>query len=222
MGGKTINTCHLFPNSMTSPLDQQEHNRTGLIRVGRLYSNIVSPPVIFAVVGLVLSLKVLPLPEALAWAAVYGFVVSLLPIIFGLWLLKTGRIRELHMSDTGERHLPYLIAVICGLMVFALVRLLDGPQLLSCLALFNIITLTALGLINTRWLISFHATAIAAAWIIIALVYGWIATVFVLPFLFGVVIVRLYLKRHTLAQVIAGLSLGIVTVWSLTYLGCFI
>ena len=106
---------------MTSPLDQQEHNRKGLVRAGRLFSNIVSPPVIFAVMGLALSLKALPLAQALPWAATYGFVVSLLPIIFVLWLLKTDRIRELHMSDTDERHLPYLIAVICGFIIYGLV-----------------------------------------------------------------------------------------------------
>ena len=207
---------------MTNPLDQQEHNRKGLVRAGRLFSNIVSPPVIFAVMGLALSLKALPLAQALPWAATYGFVVSLLPILFVLWLLKTGRISELHMSDTGERHLPYLIAVVCGLIIYILVVLFDGPQLLRCLAVFNIITLAALGLINARWLISFHATAIAAAWAITGLVYGWAASLIVLPFVIGVVVVRLYLKRHTPAQIVAGLALGVITVWSLTWFGCFI
>jgi membrane-associated phospholipid phosphatase len=126
------------------------------------------------------------------------------------------------MSDIGERHLPYLIAVICGLIIYGLVILFDGPQLLRCLAVFNIITLAALGLINARWLISFHATAIAAAWTIIGLVFGWIASLIVMPFLIGVVVVRLYLKRHTLAQVVAGLALGVITVWSLIWIGCFI
>lgn len=207
---------------MTTPLDQQEHNRKGLVRAGRLFSNIVSPPVIFAVVGLALSLKALPLPESLAWAATYGFVVSLLPILLVLWLLKTGRISELHMSNTKERHLPYLVAVLCGFIIYGLVTLFDGPQLLSCLAVFNIVTLSALGLINSRWLISFHATAIAAAWMIIGLVFGWTASLIVLPFLLGVIVIRLYLKRHTPAQVVAGLALGIATVWSLALFGCFV
>lgn len=207
---------------MTSPLDQQEHNRTGLIRAGRLFSNFVSPPVIFAVMGLALSLKALPWAQALPWAATYGFVVSLLPILFVLWLLRTGRISELHMSDTGERHLPYLIAVICGLIVYSLVLFFDGPPLLRCLAIFNIVTLAVLGLINARWLISFHATAIAAAWIIIGLVFGWAASLIVLPFIIGVVVVRLFLKRHTPAQVVAGLALGVAAVWILTWFGCFV
>ena len=171
--------------------------------------------------GLALSLKILPLEKALPWAAVYGFVVSLLPIIFVLWLLKTGRINELHMSDTSERHLPYLIAVVCGLFIYGLVTLFDGPPLLKCLAIFNIVTLAVLGVINVRWLISFHATAIAAAWAIIGLVFGWEASLLVLPFVIGVVVVRLYLKRHTLSQVVAGLALGILSVWSLTLFGCF-
>ncbi len=206
---------------MTSPLDQHEHNRKGLVRAGRLFSNFVSPPVIFAVLGLALSLKILPADKALPWAALYGFVVSLLPILFVLWLLRTGRINELHMSDTRERHLPYLIAVVCGLIIYGLVTLLDGPPLLKCLAIFNIVTLTALGMINARWLISFHATAIAAAWAIIGLVFGWQASLLVLPFVIGVVAVRLYLKRHTITQVVAGLALGMLSVWSLTLFGCF-
>ena len=126
------------------------------------------------------------------------------------------------MSDTSERHLPYLIAVICGFIMYSLVVLFDGPQLLKCLAVFNIVTLAALGVINARWLISFHATAIAAAWMITGLVFGWAASLLVLPFVIGVVVVRLFLKRHTLAQVVAGLALGIISVWSLTWFGCFI
>jgi membrane-associated phospholipid phosphatase len=207
---------------MTTPLDQQEHNRKGFIRAGRLFSNIVSPPVIFALIGLVLSVKALPLLPALAWAAVYGFVVSLMPILLVLWLLATGRISELHMSDTSERHLPYLVAVVCGLIVYGLVVNFNGPQLLRCLAIFNIVTLAALGLINSRWLISFHATAISAAWMIIGLVFGWAASLIVIPFIIGVTSIRLYLKRHTIAQVVAGLALGIGTVGLLALFGCFV
>jgi membrane-associated phospholipid phosphatase len=145
-----------------------------------------------------------------------------MPILFVLWLLKTGRIGELHMSDTRERHLPYLAAVVCGFIFYGIVILFDGPQLLGCLAVFNIVTLSALGLINIRWLISFHATAIAAAWMIIGLVFGWTASLLVLPFMLGVIVVRLFLKRHTPAQVIAGLALGISTVWVLAMFGCFV
>ncbi len=207
---------------MTAPRDWHASDRTGLTRAARLFSNIVSPPVIFAVMGLLLSLYSLPVREALAWAAVYGLFVSLLPILFVLYLLSTGRIAELHMSDTGERNLPYLVAVGCALFFLLIVTLADGPPLLRCLGIFNVVALSVLALINSFWLISFHATAVAAAWAIVGLVFGWAASLLVLPFVAMVIIVRLFLKRHTLAQIIAGLALGLSSVFVLSLIGCFV
>ena len=172
--------------------------------------------------GLVLSLYSLPLAQALTWAAVYGLFVSLMPILFVLYMLNTGRVKELHMSDTGERHLPYIVAVACAIAFLVVVRLAAGPELLRCLAIFNVVALTSLALINTRWLISFHATAVSAAWAITGLVFGWQASLLVLPLVALVIVVRLFLKRHTVTQVIAGLALGVGSVWALTLIGCLV
>lgn len=206
---------------MLKPLDHFVHDRIGMVKAARLYSNIVSPPVMFAVLGLVISWQERPFWPGLAWALTYGFLVSLLPILFVLYLLHTGRIAELHMSNTRERHIPYLAAVGCALGTYALVTLLHGPETLRCLALFNALELAALGIINIYWLISMHATGIMATMMIVGLVFGWAASLIVLPFVISVGWVRLYLKRHTPAQVIAGLILGVFSVLSLTLMGCF-
>ncbi len=177
----------------------------------------------FAVVGLAFALTEDPSLTGLAWAVFYGLLVSLAPILVVFYLLRTGRIKELHMSNTGERHIPYVTAALSALLAFLIITWLDGPELLRCLALLNTIILTALGLINTRYLISIHATAIMATFLLTGLVYSWVlAWVVVFPLLLGVCIVRLYLKRHTGAQIIAGLLLGLVAVWLMqTALGCF-
>jgi membrane-associated phospholipid phosphatase len=207
---------------MSSPLDWHEEDRTGTVRTARLFSNIVSPPVMFALMGYLLAFASLPTLPALVWGTVYGVFVSLVPILFVLWLLKSGRVAELHMSDTRERQVPYLVAVGCAAAVYLLLVLFDGPQLLRCLAIFNMTTLAVLAAINTRWLISFHATAVAAAWAIVGLVFGWTASLLILPLVAVVIVIRLYLKRHTVAQVIAGLALGVGMVLLLTQLGCFV
>ena len=206
---------------MNSPLDEAKQNRTGLVRAARLYSNIVSPPTIFAVLGLALAWHQLALWPGFLWAAVYGLIVSLAPILFVLYLLKTGRIKELHMSNTSERHWPYVAAVLCAALAYGLITWFDGPNLLRCLSLFNVIELAALGLINVVWLISIHATGVMAAFVIVGLVFGWSASLIVVPFVISVCWVRLYLKRHTPTQVGAGLVLGVVSVWILTLTGCF-
>jgi len=207
---------------MKRPLDQLIADRNGPVRAARLFSNIVSPPVIFALLGLAVALRELPFWPGLAWSAVYGFIVSLAPILVVLYLLKTGRITELHMSDTAERHLPYLSAIVFSSAAFALLTLADGPALLRCLTIFNMVELVLLAIINTFWLISIHATGIMASFILVGLIFGWLAAVvIVLPFVAAVCAVRLYLKRHTVSQVAAGLALGIISAFSLTLLDCF-
>jgi membrane-associated phospholipid phosphatase len=207
---------------MPTPLDHFKADRTGIVRAARLFSNIVSPPVMFALLGLAFALESLPLWPGLLWAVVYGFFVSLLPILVVLYLLRTGRIAELHMSNTRERYLPYVTAVLSAATAWAIIVLFDGPELLRCLAIFNVIELVALGLINTVSLISLHSTGIMATMLLVGLVFGWTAAVvIVLPFVILVCWVRLYLKRHTVWQVVAGLGLGMFSVYLMTVIGCF-
>ena len=205
------------------PLDQLAQNRTGLVKAARIYSNVVSPPVMFAVVGLAFGLHALPGWPGFLWAAVYGLLVSLAPILVVVYLLKTGRISELHMSNTRERSIPYISAVLFAAIAYGLIAGLNGPELLRCLALFNVIELTALAIINHFWLISLHATGAIASAVLVWLVFGWQAGLIVgIPLVGSVCWVRLFLKRHTPAQIVAGLWLGTAVVLILVPFGCFV
>lgn len=205
------------------PLDFLAHNRTGFVKAARIYSNVVSPPVMFAVVGLAFGLYALPGWIGFFWAAVYGLLVSLAPILVVVYLLKTGRIAELHMSNTRERNIPYISAVVFAAIAYGLIARFDGPELLRCLALFNVIELTGLAVINHFWLISLHATGAMATAVLVMLVFGWgIGLLVGLPLVLSVCWVRLFLKRHTVSQIIAGLSLGTAVVLILVPFGCFV
>lgn len=207
---------------MRRPRDHHIIDRVGAVRAARLFSNVVSPPVMFAVLGLLLAWTELPPLPALGWAAAYGFFVSLAPILLVLYLLRTGRVAELHMSNTAERHLPYLAAGLSSALVLALIFLLDGPQLLRCLTAFNIVTLVILGIINTRWLISFHAAAASALLVVVAMVFGLAVGLALVPLLLATIAVRLYLRRHTVAEIVGGIMVGGGSVLLLTPFGCFV
>ena len=207
---------------MTVPRDTHKDDRIGMLRVARTISNIISPPIMFAITGLALGVYERPFWPGLAWGAVYSLLIALTPMVVIIYLLRTGRISDIHMSAINERHIPYLIAVISSAVAYALLVLFDGPMLLRCLAILSFITLGALGLINTRWLISIHATAAASTWLILSLVFGWVVSLVLLPFVVLICLVRLYLKRHTPAQVLAGVALGISGVLLMRLFGCFI
>lgn len=207
---------------MSQAKDSGETPIIGWVRVARIFSNIVSPPVIFATLALALSLKELPIGRGLLWAAVFGFWVSLVPSLFVAYMLKTGRISDLHMNTRRERRWPYVTSVMGSAVALALILLFDGPELLRCLAIFSLIELSILGFITNFWMISIHATSITAAVAIVGLVFGLLPALFLLPLAFAVYWVRLYLRRHNLAQIVAGITLGLGTIFIMTMGGCFV
>ncbi|MDX1614974.1 MAG: phosphatase PAP2 family protein [Candidatus Promineifilaceae bacterium] len=206
---------------MKRPRDHSALVTVGGIRLARTFSNIVSPPVIFAVLGLALAWHEVGFWSGFAWAALFGFWVSLAPILFVVYLLRTKRISDLHMNTPRERRLPYVVSVVGAGVATALFFALNGPQLLSCLGVLSIFVLGSLGLINMVWLISIHTTSIAAAAVIATLVFDLRAGAAVSIFVILVAWARLYLRRHTLAQVVAGLLVGSTSVLIIRALGCF-
>lgn len=207
---------------MTRPKDHNAEATVGGVRTARIFSNIISPPVISAGLGLALAWYELPFLQGLLWAAVYGFWVSLVPILFVAHRLRTGKISDLHMNTTQERRLPYIVSVAAALIALVLIALFNGPDLLFCLSIFSVVELTILGVINDFWKISIHATSIAAAAIIVGVVYGVVYGLLLLPLVILVSWLRLYLRRHSVTQVAAGLALGVAAPLVLWQLGCFV
>lgn len=205
-----------------SPRDFYKADTTGLVLAARVYSNVVSPPVMFALIGLAICLYTLPLPSAVTWFLVYGFWVSLFPILFVVFLLYTGRVEELHMSNTRERRLPYVVAFLGSAIAFGLITWFEGPELLRCLTIFNMVELITLALINLAWLISLHSTGAMAASTLISVIWGLPTGLLIgIPLTVSVCWVRLYLRRHTVAQTVVGLGVGMFTVLILIPFGCF-
>lgn len=200
------------------PLDSA--TSTGLVKQIRTFTHIVSPPVIFATLGYAVALKQLPLIPGLLWGSVYGLLISALPIAFVVWLLRTGRIGDINMNR-AERRLPYLVAVVCAALAALAIYAGGGPAYLYHLTLLNVIALSAMGLINTIWQISNHATAIVSAVWVAGIVFDRWAAVVLLPLCIGVCAARIYLRRHTPSQIVGGAVLGSAAVVMLLLTGCF-
>lgn len=207
---------------MSVPKDTHKADRVGSVRLARHLSNIISPPTMFAATGVALGIYSRPVLPGLGWGVLYAAFVAVAPMIAVLLLLRSGHITELHMSATNERHIPYLVAFLAGTAAWVLLTLFDGPELLRCLAVVSALTLGTLGIINAFWLISIHATAAAATWLIMTLVFGWVVGLLLLPLAILICYVRLYLKRHSVAQVLAGIALGLSVVLVVRAFGCFV
>ena len=201
------------------PLDLDPKAATRKIRVARLYSNIVSPPAIFAVLGFAVAWVDTPFWQGLAWAVVYGVLICLIPMAVVVTMLKTGRISDLHISNRRERHIPYLTTTIGAMILLIIIDVFGGSRLMRFLVVSNIISLAALGLINAAWQISNHTASITGAAVFLGYVFGTAMSVALLPLVGLTFTARLWLRRHTVGQLIAGMFVGAAPVLVLANFG---
>lgn len=137
------------------------------------------------------------------------FFTSLGPMLYVFWLYGTDRISDLDMSVRHERESVLGAFVVFYLLGTLALWMLRSPILMiASMAAYTLSTLIV-QYITRYWKISTHALGITAPLVALTLLYGQQT----LPFLILVPMVcwaRVYLKAHTLMQVIAGslLALG--------------
>lgn len=177
----------------------------------RLVSDVVSPPVVWAVMAVPVALQYSHTTgQAFGWAILYSVFVSFLPLIFVGTMVYFGKIGDIHMKERRERFMPFVVSITCTLIAFALLRLMNAPAVLPLLAMISVVNISLIALITIIWQISMHAMSIMSAVIAIGLIFSVGAALVFLPLVVLVGTARLRLKRHTPAQVIAGTLIGAI------------
>jgi hypothetical protein len=174
-------------------------------RVAYVASMIFSPPVLNVVVML-LTASTLSSGRAWAWAGIYVFLAVLVPLLHLVWLLRRGLVADLDVQLREQRIRPLLFTVVCAGLAWIVLKLGFAPQQLvavaSALSLMTMIILS----ITLWWKISVHCAAVAMTTAVTWSLFG-----VVLPLLIGTPLMawaRVRLRRHTVAQTIAGSLLG--------------
>jgi len=176
----------------------------------RLISNVGSPPIV-AFVAVLISVYTPP-KTGLTWVSMaFVFIAVILPIFYVVDLVRRGKVTDFHLPVRQERIGPFFVTFITGIIGWALVLWLDSPHALKLVALINVIQTTMLMLITTQWKISIHNTAITGLAVLAIYLLGGAA----LPIILLIPLIgwsRVYLKRHSIEQVIGGTILGLVLV----------
>jgi membrane-associated phospholipid phosphatase len=135
------------------------------------------------------------------------FFTSIGPMLYVLWLYSTDRIADLDMSVRSEREAVFSTFVVFYFLGTGVLWLMHAPNLLiATMGGFAVASLIV-QYITRYWKISTHSLGITASLTALVYLYGWQP----LPFLVLIPIVgwsRVYLKAHSLAQVVAGTALG--------------
>lgn len=177
----------------------------------RIVSDVLSPPIVWGAMLVVLGMAYTTSPaEALYWSALYSLFICLIPVAFIFLLVATGHIGDIHMKERHERHLPFLLTVICALIACFVLRSMNAPPIFRLLSTLTLVEITLLALITFFWQISMHAMCITCATVAIGIAVYLPIGFLLIPFILLVGAARLSLKRHTPAQVFWGATLGAI------------
>ena len=186
--------------------------RRVLTDLARIFSTICNPFVTALALFVVLSHAVAKdTPTFWGYLFASTFFTSLGPMLYILWLYASDRIADLDLSVRGEREAVFSTFVIFYTLGTATLWLIHAPQLLIATMAGYAVASLVVGYITRYWKISTHALGISASMVALTYVYHQQP----LPFLVLIPIVgwsRVYLKAHTVGQVLAGIALGATSV----------
>jgi membrane-associated phospholipid phosphatase len=195
---ETVQQDVLPENRIAFPNSWERHIAEGISRVG-------SPPVL-GLGSSLLCADFISTTAAWVWSAVYVLFAVLLPVIFLVWAVHSGKIADLDIRIREERIQPFFSAITGGLAAWVLLYMGSAPSLLIVMAGASCLQLVLLLGITLYWKISVHC-AVAGAMAAVS----WILLGHALIPALGVSMVawsRVCLNRHTPSQSVAGALLG--------------
>jgi membrane-associated phospholipid phosphatase len=139
-----------------------------------------------------------------------AFFTSIGPMLYVFWLYATDRISDLDMSKREEREQVFVVFVIFFVLGTIDLWLIGAPAIITASMAGYAVSSLVVQWITRYWKISTHALGITAPLIALCVIYGTRP----LPFLILIPIVcwaRVYLRAHTVLQVIAGVGLATVS-----------
>jgi membrane-associated phospholipid phosphatase len=197
---------------MTSMRGQvKDYLKSPGIAWARLVSDILSPPVVWGALALPIAFRDAPSKEqALLWAFIYIALVCVLPVVYIAWMVRRGKITDIHMKVRQQRIRPFIVSMVCTTIAWWTLRFLGAPSVVPLFALFSFVQIAVTALITLVWQISMHAMSISGATIATAFLFGIAPALLTIPLVVLVGAARLKLGRHTPAQVLVGTGLGVL------------
>ena len=180
------------------------------VRIARHISNILSPVTISGPAVIFVALyHAANLLVMLAYAGVTLFFLSVGPMAYIIVGVRLGKLSDIDVSRRADRVGPFLFSITSTTVGLFVLMYLHGPKNLETVMLSTGISAVILMVTTLWWKISIHASSLAGAATILTTLYG---TVMLPTFLLLVLVSwsRVVLRRHTVAQVIAGSLVSIV------------
>jgi membrane-associated phospholipid phosphatase len=187
----------------------REHR--AVVEFARSLSTIFNPFIcataLFVIVARAFSSSTLHFWE-LSFAGLFFFTLAPMLCVFYLYL--SGRISDFDMSDRWERRRAFFAFVIVDTVAALVLTAVHAPIQLIAITWGYVGSALVTMLITRWWKISTHAFGVTGPFAVMFVLFGWqpLPYVAVVPLVWWA---RVYLRSHTILQVLAGAALAIVS-----------
>ncbi len=213
---KYVLTMDIQPSCQPNPEILPIVPQSAPYRTAEWISRLASPPLLAALSFWVAALSNPSPKQTYGWALLAIFWMIVIPAVYLVYLYRSGKITDLDVYVRSQRVRPYLLSIGCSAAAWALLERSSAPPVFALITAGGLLETIGLFLVNLRWKISAHAAAAGGLSFLAFLLAGAVA----LPLLIIVPLVawsRVHLKRHTLAQTVAGSLWGMAS-FTLMYL----
>ena len=181
-------------------------------QIAVLISAIAYAPIISVPVFALINYFYLNSYDFLVITTICAIFAGILPILLVLFFLKTksnGKKVDMDIPERTDRNYPLILVILSYIIGTIVLYLLNAPLITTVLMFCYFSNTLILFFINLYWKISIHALGVAGPSIALIYVFGPFGVIFSLMIPL-VMWSRIYLKKHTVSQVIMGAMLGLV------------
>ena len=178
-------------------------------RVARISTEVAQPPLVLSLLLVLAAVRDGGGVAALIPGLVAAVTICLAPLLVVVVLARRGKLTDHHVGDKKQRRPVMLWTLGSALVGCGILTLINTPVTVWALIAGILGGILALIIVSPFWKVSGHAMTLGGATISSAMLFGVWST----PFVIAAPLVcwsRVYLKDHTLSQVMAGFVTGLV------------
>lgn len=178
-------------------------------RVARISTEVAQPPLVLSLMLVLAAVRDGGGVTALLPGLVAAVTICLAPLLVVVILARRGKLTDHHVGDKKQRRPVMLWTLASALVGCGILTLINTPVTVWALIAGILGGILALIIVSPFWKVSGHAMTLGGATVSSAMLFG----VWSIPFVVAAPLVcwsRVYLKDHTLSQVITGFMTGLV------------
>lgn len=171
-------------------------------------SYLASPPVMSLTAYLLVASQVGGL-RAWLWTASHVLLAIAFPVAVLVAMVRRREVSDLEILRRRQRIMPLMFSLTLSGYSLFLMEVGVAPLLLRQLTFSSTLLLLGLLVVTRYWKISVHTAGVALCGALVWAVWG--TSLYLIAAVGAMGLARVYIKRHTFAQVVAGGVLGLVS-----------